>query len=155
MNYVTSPSDGDKGHDNPFIRLPKMNDDRAALILYRGKFCYLVLNLFPYNPGHILAVPYREVAEIEYLTDDERAEMFALVIKAKKAVKKVMHPDGFNIGINQGSVSGAGIPTHLHFHIVPRWKGDSNFMSVIGQTRSLAEALEKTWEQLAPACGEE
>jgi ATP adenylyltransferase len=155
MEYVTSPSDGDKGHKNPFKRLPEMNDDRAAFILYRGKLCYLVLNRYPYNPGHVLAVPFREVADLENLTDDERNELFATVVRAKKALQKVMHPDGFNIGINQGSASGAGIPTHLHMHIVPRWKGDSNFLSVIGQTRSLSEALDKTWERLAPACREE
>jgi ATP adenylyltransferase len=154
MDYVTSPTNGDKGHDNPFVRLPKMNDDRAAFILYRGEFCYLVLNKFPYNPGHVLSVPYREVAELEDLSENERNELLVLVVRAKKAIRKVMNPDGFNIGINQGTVSGAGIPTHLHFHIVPRWKGDSNFMSVIGQTRTLSEALEKTWERLGPACHE-
>jgi len=155
MDYVTSPADGDNGHENPFVRLPKMNDDRAAFIIYRGKLCYLVLNRYPYNPGHILSVPYREVAELENLADDERIELFSLVIRAKKALQKAMHPDGFNIGINQGSVSGAGIPTHLHIHIVPRWKGDSNFLSVIGQTRSLSEALEITWQRLVSACAEE
>ena len=154
MEYVTSPSNGDKGHSNPFADLPKMGDDRAAYILYRGNFCYIVLNRYPYNPGHMLVVPYREVADIVDLTDDERDELFALVVRAKKAVQKIMHPDGYNIGLNLGSASGAGIPTHLHMHIVPRWKGDNNFMSVIGQTRSLTEALDKTWDKLNEACRE-
>ena len=155
MEYVTSPSSGDKGHENPFVKLPLMGDDRAASILYRGKWCYLVLNIYPYNPGHILAIPYREVADIEDLTNDERDELTALVVRAKRALRKVMHPDGFNIGMNLGSASGAGIPTHLHMHIVPRWKGDCNFMCAIGNTRSLSEALDKTWEKLKPACNED
>jgi ATP adenylyltransferase len=154
MEYVTSPSNGDKGHRNPFTELPAMGDDRAALILFRGKFCYLVLNKFPYNPGHVLSVPYREVADIADLTVEERNELFALIVRARKAIQKVLNPDGFNIGINLGSASGAGIPTHLHMHIVPRWKGDCNFMCAIGQTRSLSEALDKTWERLGPACQE-
>lgn len=152
MEYVTSPADGDKGHENPFAALPKLGDDRAALILHRGKLCYLVLNRYPYNPGHILSVPYRQVADLENLTDAERAELFELAVLAKKAVTREMHPDGFNIGINQGAASGAGIPTHLHLHVVPRWKGDNNFLCVIGQTRTLSEALEKTWEKLSEAC---
>ncbi|MFA5256600.1 MAG: HIT domain-containing protein [Opitutales bacterium] len=151
MEYVTSPSDGENGHDNPFARLPMMGDDRAAFIVYRGVLCYLVLNRYPYNPGHILAVPYRQVADISELEPDERNELFAIVVKAKDALQKVMNPDGYNIGFNLGSASGAGIPTHLHMHIVPRWRGDNNFMSVIGKTRSLSEALEKTWEKLSAA----
>jgi ATP adenylyltransferase len=155
MEYVTSPSDGDKGHENPFASLHKETDDRKTLIFHRGKLTYLVLNRYPYNPGHVLAIPYRQVADISLLTEEERNELFALVVKAKNALHKVMKPDGFNIGLNLGSAAGAGIPTHLHMHIVPRWKGDSNFLSVIGQTRTLSEALEKTWEKLTDACREE
>jgi len=154
MEYVTSPSDGDKGHENPFVELPLMGDDKAALIVHRGQHCYLVLNRYPYNPGHILAVPYRQVPDISDLTEEERNEMFAIVVKAKEALQKVMNPDGYNIGFNLGSASGAGIPTHLHLHIVPRWKGDCNFMCVIGKTRSLTEALNKTWEKVREAIGE-
>jgi ATP adenylyltransferase len=152
MEYVTSPADGDKGHKNPFAELPLLGDDKAAMILHRGKLCYLVLNRYPYNPGHILSVPYRQVAELEDMTKDERAELFELALLAKKAATREMHPDGFNIGLNLGSASGAGIPTHLHLHIVPRWRGDNNFMSVIGNARVLSEALEKTWEKLSAAC---
>jgi ATP adenylyltransferase len=148
MEYVTSPLDGEKGHENPFVRIPALGDDRAALIIKRGKFCYLVLNRYPYNPGHVLAVPYREVADISLLSTDERNELFELVVVAKNALQKAMNPDAYNVGLNLGSASGAGIPTHLHVHIVPRWKGDCNFMCVIGQTRNLSEALDKTWERL-------
>jgi len=151
MEYVTSPSDGENGHDNPFVRLPMMGDDRAALIVYRGALGYLVLNRFPYNPGHLLVVPYRQVADISDLEIEERNELFALVVKAKEALQKAMNPDGYNIGFNLGAASGAGIPTHLHMHIVPRWRGDNNFLSVISDTRGLSEALDKTWEKLAEA----
>jgi len=154
MEYVTSPADGEKGHENPFAKLPLLGDDRAALIIHRGKTGYLVLNRYPYNPGHILSVPYRQVADIVDLSVEERAELFEMVVLAKKAVQREMNPDGFNIGVNLGSASGAGIPTHLHLHVVPRWRGDNNFMSVIGQTRTLSEALGKTWERLSKACRE-
>ena len=152
MEYVKSPSDGDKGHKNPFADLPGENDDRKTLIFYRGKYCFLVLNRYPYNPGHVLSIPYRVVADLSELTEEERNELFALVVKAKNAIQKTLNPDGYNMGINLGSVSGAGIPTHLHVHLVPRWKGDNNFMSVIGHTRTLSEALDKTWEKLTEAC---
>ena len=152
MEYVTFPSDGDKGHKNPFVDLPKEKDDRKSLIVYRGKLAFLVLNRFPYNPGHVLAIPYREVADIADLSDEERNELFALVVRAKKGLGEIMHPDGYNIGLNLGSAAGAGIPTHLHIHIVPRWKGDTNFMTIIGQTRTLAQALDTTWEKLSAAC---
>ena len=153
MEYVTSPSDGEKGHPNPFATLPE-KDDREAFIVHRGKYCYIVLNLYPYNPGHMLVVPYRQVADITELTEEERNEMFALLVKGKQAAQKAMNPDGFNIGFNLGQASGAGIPTHLHMHIVPRWRGDCNFLCIIGKTRSLTEALEKTWEHLRKAISE-
>ncbi len=151
MEYVTSPSDGDKGHENPFVKLPRSGDDKASYIVYRGVHSYLVMNRFPYNPGHLLAVPYRQLADISELNEEERNELFAIVVKGKNAIQAVMNPDGFNIGFNLGKASGAGIPTHLHMHIVPRWSGDCNFLCVIGKTRSLVEALDKTWEKLKEA----
>jgi ATP adenylyltransferase len=148
MEYVTSPSDGERGHKNPFAELPKQGDDRAALIVYRGETGYLVLNRYPYNPGHLLAVPYREVPRLQDLDATERAELMELIIRAQDMLEAAMRPDGFNIGFNIGRTGGAGIPTHLHAHIVPRWNGDNNFLPVIGKTRSLPQALDATWEVL-------
>ncbi len=148
MEYVTSPSDGDAGHVNPFAELPRAGDDRKALIIHRAEYNYLVLNKFPYNPGHLLAVPYETVPELSDLPRPARAELMELVVFAQDLVRRAMNPDGFNVGMNLGKVSGAGIPGHLHIHIVPRWSGDTNFMPVIGRTRTLPQALDATWEVL-------
>lgn len=150
MEYVTSPKEDGEGHKNPFKHLPKL-PDAEAFILMRGEHNYVVLNKYPYNPGHMLVVPYREVRDVADLDDAERNELFALMVRAKALVERVMKPDGFNVGLNLGSASGAGIPRHLHLHIVPRWTGDSNFMSVISGTRTLPEALKRTWEKLREA----
>ena len=148
MEYVTSPSDPKDGHKNPFAELPKQGDDRAALIIHRGETGYLVLNRYPYNPGHLLAIPYREVPRLQDLDAVERTELMDLIIRAQDLLEAAMHPDGFNIGFNIGRTGGAGIPTHLHAHIVPRWNGDNNFLPVIGKTRSLPQALDATWDVL-------
>ncbi|HSH09808.1 MAG TPA: HIT domain-containing protein [Oceanipulchritudo sp.] len=148
MDYVTSAADPVAGIKSPFSELPKLGDDRKALIVHRATHTYLVLNRFPYNPGHLLIVPYREVAELEELTPEERLEMMDLIVLSQQGLKAAMHPDGFNVGFNLGRASGAGIPKHLHCHVVPRWNGDSNFLPVIGKTRTLPQALDQTWEVL-------
>jgi ATP adenylyltransferase len=148
MDYVTSDGDPQSGKKSPFSELPKMGDDRKALIVHRGKYHYIVLNRYPYNPGHLLILPFREVAELEELDAEERAEMMDLLILSQKILRTALNPDGFNIGLNLGQAGGAGIPKHLHFHVVPRWNGDSNFLPVIGKTRSLPQALDTTWECL-------
>ena len=147
MEYIKAPRKDEPG-GNPFVRLPAMGDDRAALIVWRGESCFIMLNKFPYNAGHLLVLPYREVADLEDLTEVESAELMAAITLGKRLLKAAFNPDGFNIGFNLGKAAGAGIPTHLHAHIVPRWEGDSNFMPVLGQTRVLPEALESTWERL-------
>lgn len=147
MDYVTAPKREGTPRANPFVDLPQ-RDDREALIVYRGKTAYLVLNRFPYNPGHMMVIPYREVATLPELAPDERAELMDLIVLAQEALDTVMSPDGFNIGFNFGKTAGAGIPEHLHGHIVPRWEGDSNFLPVIGNTRTLPQALDQTWERL-------
>lgn len=151
MDYLRSDADPVKGHRNPFAALPGLGDDREALIVHRGTGLYVVLNRYPYNAGHLLIVPYREVAQLTDLSKEERAEMMELVISAQAALASVMHPDGFNVGMNLGAASGAGIPSHLHLHIVPRWSGDSNFITVIGQTRTLPQSLDQTWELVSEA----
>ena len=152
MPYITAPTKEGEGHENPFALLPKLNNDKEALIVFRSSKNYLVLNKFPYNAGHLMAVPYREVAELEDLTDEERRDLMETIIKAKEILKKAFKPDGFNIGFNFGSAAGSGITKHLHCHIVPRWAGDTNFMPVIGNSRVLPEALDATWERLRQFC---
>jgi ATP adenylyltransferase len=132
----------------PFTELPSLGDDRAALIVHRSKNAYLILNRFPYNPGHLLAVPFREVTELENLTPDEAAGLMSEIIFAKQLLSAALKPDGFNVGFNLGSAAGGSIP-HLHAHIVPRWNGDTNFMPVIGKTRTLPQSLDATFDRLA------
>ncbi|HUR56317.1 MAG TPA: HIT domain-containing protein [Opitutaceae bacterium] len=148
MEYIDAPR-YPASMKRPFSELPALGDDRAALIVHRSKSSYLVLNRFPYNPGHLLAVPFREVTELTQLDAAERADLFEEIIIAQQFLTAAMRPEGFNIGFNLGSaVAGGSIP-HLHGHIVPRWNGDNNFMPVIGQTRVLPQSLEATWEKLA------
>jgi len=132
----------------PFSELPALGDDRKALIVHRTALSYLMLNRFPYNPGHLLAIPFREVVDIEELTPGENADLFAIITFGKRVLRGALKPDGFNLGFNLGSAAGGSI-SHLHGHIVPRWHGDNNFMPVLGQTRVLPQCLEATWEKLA------
>lgn len=149
MEYIETPK-ALKG-TSPFVELPKRENDKETLILFRGKTGYLVLNRYPYNAGHLLVLPYREVIELEALTDEEKTEFLDLIITGKQILTKALDPDGFNVGMNLGSAAGAGIPSHLHAHIVPRWNGDTNFMPVVGQTRVLPTSLEAMWERLKAA----
>ena len=151
MEYVKAPKqDGTFG--NPFAQLAESENDKEALIVWRNQRSYLILNKFPYNPGHLLAVPNREVADLCQLKAGERGELMETIVKGKSILTAALKPDGFNIGFNFGSAAGAGIPSHLHCHIVPRWKGDTNFMPVVGQTRVLPQALAETWEALRKFC---
>jgi ATP adenylyltransferase len=128
------------GDDCPFCRAPTQPDEEA-LIVARGELVYAVLNLYPYNSGHLLTVPYRHVADYTDLTVEETAELAVFTQRAMRAIRAAMGPHGFNIGLNQGSVAGAGIAAHLHQHVVPRWGGDTNFMPVVGHTRVLPQLL--------------
>lgn len=150
MEYVTqekSPQDR-----RPFVDLPKSNDDKASLILSREKFSFILMNRYPYNAGHLLVLPYREVPDIEDLSPEERVCFFETTVRAKRLLKAALNPNGFNIGINLGEAGGAGIPKHLHQHVVPRWTGDTNFMPVVGSTRVLPQALETMWDHLKSVC---
>ncbi len=126
-------------------------DDRRSLILHRGRHAFLILNAFPYASGHLMAVITRHVATLEAATREELAEVMALLQAGTRALQAGYHPDGFNVGLNQGRVAGAGVLGHLHIHLVPRWNGDTNFMPVIGDTRVLPEALETTYDRLLAA----
>jgi ATP adenylyltransferase len=146
MEYIATPRPPES--KRPFTDLPALGDDRAALIVHRTPLSYLLLNRFPYNPGHLLVIPYREVADLTDLTSAEQADLMAAIIFGEKLLRSVLKPDAFNIGFNLGRPAGGSID-HLHAHIVPRWTGDNNFMPVIGQTRILPQALAETWERLA------
>jgi len=150
MEYIreASAAGADAGGGCVFCRLP--GSEEADRILATGALSYVVLNKFPYNPGHLLIVPLRHVGDVEELTDDEDAEMMSMLRRGVHALRDEAGPHGFNIGMNLGSVAGAGIPDHVHWHVVPRWSGDTNFMPVVGQTRVLPELLADTARRLAP-----
>ncbi len=124
------------------------SDDLGSLIVHRGKAAFVLLNLFPYNSGHLLVVPYLHTAQLSDLDDDASLELWTLTKRAQKALESVMHPEGYNLGMNLGTVSGAGIADHLHLHIVPRWNGDTNFMPVLADIKVLPDALENTCRKL-------
>jgi ATP adenylyltransferase len=147
MPYVQAPKP-DAGGENPFADLPKTKDDRAALIVWRGPLTYLVLNRFPYNVGHLMAIPYREAPTLADLSREERADLMDAIVKGQDLLTRAIKPDGFNIGFNFGRIAGAGIPRHLHAHIVPRWQGDVNFMPVLNDTKVLPVSLDSIWERL-------
>ena len=149
MAYIEAPKqDKEPKCDDPFAEIPKTEDEKSVHLLYRGKTGYLVLNTFPYNAGHLLAIPYRAVPALADLTAEERADLMDLIVLAQRILSDALKPHGFNVGFNFGSSAGAGIPKHLHCHIVPRWEGDSNFMPVIADTRTLPASLDMMWERL-------
>jgi ATP adenylyltransferase len=152
MAYIkgeNKPSDESTG-ECPFCRIQKL-DDREGLVVHRGQSTFVVLNLYPYSPGHLMVCPYRHVADYTDLDDDETAEVATSTKTAMRVLRSVSGAHGFNIGMNQGTVAGAGIAAHLHQHVVPRWGGDQNFMPIIGRTRTLPQLLTDTRDLLAEA----
>ncbi|MFA0748025.1 HIT family protein [Fervidibacter sp.] len=145
LAYVTK-ADEQKGCI--FCEKPKEQRDRENLIVARFERCFVILNAFPYNNGHLMVVPYRHVPSLLDLTDDELAELMKVTQIAERVLREALKPHGFNIGMNLGRCAGAGIEDHLHIHIVPRWNGDTNFMPVIGETKVLPELLSQTYEKL-------
>ncbi|MCU1588398.1 MAG: histidine triad protein [Frankiales bacterium] len=139
-----------KGGDCPFCQIQGMSDV-DGLVIARGTACYAVLNLYPYNSGHLMLVPNRHVALYDDLTADETAELAAMTQQAIRALRHASGAQGFNVGMNLGGVAGAGIAEHLHQHVVPRWGGDTNFMPVVGHTKVLPQLLPETRELLAAA----
>jgi ATP adenylyltransferase len=152
MAYIrgeNKPTDDSMG-ECPFCRIPALSDE-DGLVVHRGEACYAVLNLYPYNSGHLMVCPYRHVSDYTELDDAETAEVATLTKRAMNVLRSVSGAHGFNIGMNQGVVAGAGIAAHLHQHIVPRWGGDQNFLPVIGHTKALPQLLRETRELLAGA----
>ena len=153
MAYIRGENKPTGDHDCPFCLIPRMGDEEG-LIVSRGRTVFVVLNLYPYNAGHLMVVPYRHVPDYTDLTVEEVAELGAATQTAMRVVRAVSGAHGFNIGMNQGSVAGAGIADHLHQHAVPRWGGDTNFMPVVGLTRVLPQVLAETRALLAAAWAE-
>ncbi|AOS45350.1 AP-4-A phosphorylase [Lacunisphaera limnophila] len=145
MEYIEAPRLPEGA--NPFAALPLLGNDAEALIIHRRPLSYLILNRYPYNPGHLLAIPFRAATDLTELTPAERADLMDTIIFAKEILQAAVNPNAFNIGFNLGAAAGGSIP-HLHAHIVPRWNGDTNFMPVIGQTRVLPQSLEAMYNRL-------
>ena len=146
IDFIRSEKD-----DSCFLCLPEVGIDSRALVVAEGETVFVILNKYPYNSGHLLVAPYAHKADISDLNAQERSEIMEITIKAKETLHSVMRPDGFNIGFNLGEAAGAGVPGHIHLHIVPRWSGDTNFMPVIAGDRVVPEALSATRELLASA----
>jgi ATP adenylyltransferase len=145
-----SPEDG-----SVFTRIAQANDDEENHVIARGRTCFAMLNSFPYNGGHLLVIPYREVRDFGDLTEAELLELMRLVSRCQQALAKAMKPNGFNVGVNLGKTAGAGIEEHLHIHVVPRWTGDVNFMPVLANTTVLPEALKETAAKLRAALADD
>jgi ATP adenylyltransferase len=153
MNYIVGAVDaresaGSAGSKQPFTDIPLLSDE-DGLVVARGEHVYAVLNLYPYNPGHLMVVPYRRVADLEDLSVAESAELMVFTQKAIRVMKGVSSPDGFNVGLNLGKSAGGSLAEHLHMHVVPRWSGDANFITVIGDTKVIPQLLRDTRRLLA------
>jgi ATP adenylyltransferase len=150
MTYLAeAPMKRDHGKtEQPFTDIPHLADE-DGLVIARGELVYAVLNLYPYNPGHLMVVPYRRVSELEDLTDPESAELMSFIQKAIRVIKNVSRPHGFNVGLNLGTSAGGSLAEHLHVHVVPRWGGDANFITIIGGSKVIPQLLRETRQLLA------
>jgi ATP adenylyltransferase len=157
-SYVSGAFAGEHDRDDAlcvFCQLATEPVDESTGVLWRSEHAFLVLNAFPYGSGHLLIVPYRHVTSLEDLSDDEYLDYAGVLRRAVTALNAAYHPDGMNVGMNMGSAAGAGIPRHLHGHALPRWNGDTNFMTTIGETRVLSESLVSTWHKVHEQLGTE
>jgi ATP adenylyltransferase len=152
--YVADAS-GDAGEPDGcvFCALAQLAPDESTGVVWRGEYTYVVLNAFPYGSGHLLVLPIRHVAKLQDLDESEHLEFFGAVRRVVEALEEAYHPDGMNVGFNLGQAGGAGIPQHLHGHVLPRWLGDTNFMTTIAETRVLPESLASTWRKVHAAFG--
>jgi ATP adenylyltransferase len=155
MSYIAEApmKGGSAASEQPFTDIPTLSDEEG-LVVARGELVYIVLNLYPYNPGHLMVVPYRHVADYTDLSPEETKELAEFTQKAMTVTRAVSAPHGFNVGMNQGVIAGAGIAAHLHQHVVPRWGGDANFMPVVGHTKVLPQLLGETRSMLSKAWAE-
>jgi ATP adenylyltransferase len=150
MAYIQAAKEQGEDGGCIFCDLPAEGDDVRTMILARGELAFVIVNSFPYNPGHLMVAPFRHVGAFTSLEADELADVDALLARSIRALEQEMEPHGYNLGMNLGRVAGAGIPDHVHWHLVPRWNGDTNFMPVVGETRVLPELLEETYARLRP-----
>jgi ATP adenylyltransferase len=134
-----------------FCDAVKESDDAKALIVYRGQHCFVILNAYPYTPGHVMIVPYAHLDELQKLAPEAASEMIALSQRMETVLRELYHPDGINLGMNIGKAAGAGIAGHIHMHVLARWVADANFVSVVCETRILPETLDVTWERMTAA----
>lgn len=150
MNYLAEAplKREDSARSQPFTEIPRLSDEEG-LVVARGELVYAVLNLYPYNPGHLMVVPYRRGSELENLTEPESGELMAFTQKAIRVVKNVSRPHGFNVGMNLGTSAGGSLAEHLHVHVVPRWGGDANFITIIGGSKVIPQLLRDTRRLLA------
>jgi ATP adenylyltransferase len=149
IEYILAPKP--ENAESLFTRIAQSGDDEANYVIARDRTCYALLNSYPYAGGHLLIVPYKQVPDLNGLTDEELADLLKLTRRCQNALTSVMKPDGFNIGLNLGKVAGAGVLGHLHIHVVPRWLGDTNFMPVLGNTVVVPEALREVASKLRAA----
>jgi ATP adenylyltransferase len=154
MDYLWTPwryayvSGSEKTVGCVFCEAPKEKDDRKTHIVYRGQQCFVILNTYPYTPGHVMIVPYTHLDELQKLPREAADEMMALAQRMESVLRELYSPDGINLGMNIGKAAGAGIAGHIHMHVLPRWVADANFVSVVGETRVLPETLEVTWGKI-------
>jgi ATP adenylyltransferase len=147
FDYVTT-ADSKKTEGCIFVELPKLDNDRDNLILYRGESAFVMLNAYPYSSGHLMVAPYKHTADLNELTDDELLDIQRLIARCIGWITAAYGPQGFNVGVNIGEAGGAGIPSHLHWHIVPRWTGDTNFMTTVSGVRVIPQSLESAYDKL-------
>jgi ATP adenylyltransferase len=150
MAYIESAKGSEEPDECIFCEKPRAGDDEGNYIVARSDLAFAMLNAFPYNPGHLMIAPYRHVGDLVELDAAETADCDGLIQRSIQALRETSNPDGFNVGMNLGRVAGAGIPGHVHWHVVPRWNGDTNFTSIIGETRVLPELLSDTYAKLKP-----
>ena len=145
LRYV---KDANKNTECIFCTKPAEGDDRENLIVHRGERCYVILNLFPYTNGHLMVAPFEHVGRVQDIAPEVTAELMALAQRSMAILENVYAPEGFNLGVNQGRIAGAGVEGHIHLHVVPRWAGDNNYMPVIADTRVMPQSLEESHEAL-------
>ena len=157
MDYLWTPwryayvSSTEKSSGCVFCEAQQEKDDAKARIVRRGQFCFVILNAYPYTPGHVMIVPYSHLDELRKLPTEAANEMIALSQRMESLLRELYHPDGINLGMNIGKAAGAGIAGHIHMHVLPRWVADANFVSVVGETRILPETLDVTWKKMNDA----
>ena len=149
IEYILAPKP--ELAESLFTRIAQSNDDEANYVIARDRTCYALLNTYPYTGGHLMVVPYRQASDLNGLTDEELADLMKLTRRCQNALRNVMKPDGFNIGLNLGQAAGAGVVGHLHMHVVPRWQGDTNFMPVLANTNVVPQALRELAAKLRTA----